>query len=153
MTAFLFALVLRAPDTATQAVAKRIAADFSRALAAKDMDWCERHLAPSFVYRGQKGDRQDRDWMLGRIHTWFHPLGYHVETSLALVSTRRTPEGLLLLSDLKVSAQLFGFHRMPLTVTTLRGESLWRPKGGDWDMVRLVEIHSRKTVDGKLVEP
>lgn len=140
------------PDAATQAAARRIAGDFSRALAAKDLAWCERHITPGFVYRGQKGDRQDRDWMLGRIRTWFHPLGYHVEPSLSLVSARQTANGLLLVSDLKVRAQLFGFRRMPLTETTLRGESLWRPATGEWSLVRLVEISSKKTVDGKAVE-
>ena len=131
---------------------RRIADAFGTALRAKDLEWCERHLAARFTYTGQKGDRHDRDWMLGRLRTWFHPFGYHVDASLALVSARPDPRGLRIVSDIAVSAQLFGFRRMPLTVTTVRGESLWVRAGSGWAMAALREVGSRKTVDGKVVE-
>ncbi len=147
----LVGLVVLAPvqPVDPKASAKRIADAFGRALRSRDYEWCERHIGRGFVYRGQKGDRQDRDWMLGRLQTWFHPLAYHVDADLRLVSVRCAGKGLLLVNDLVVRSQLFGFGRFPLTVTTMRGESLWSPRGGEWTLDRLVEVSSHKTVDGK----
>lgn len=131
--------------------AERIARDFSKALAAKDEAWFERHVAKEFVYVSDKGEREDRAATLGHIHRWMHPLGYHVEPSLRLVASRKVKEGLVLTSDLRVSQQLFGFRRMPLTVTTAREESTWVPKGNEWVVTRIRVLKVQRTVDGKVV--
>lgn len=133
------------------AEAVRIAKAFSKALEAKDEGWFERHVAPDFVYVGPKGEQEDRDDTLGHIHRWMHPLGYHVEPSIRLVSGRSTKGGLILVSDLTVRSQLFGFHRMPLTVAKAREQSFWAPKNGDWIVKNIRVLKYEKTVDGQPV--
>ena len=133
--------------------ADRIAADFSKALKSRDYAWCEKYIAKEFVYRGLDGTRQDRAETLGHVRRWFHPLGYRVGADVTLVSSRKSKSGLLLVSDLKVRSQLFGFRRMPLTETVVRNESFWALEGGEWTVRSIVELTTRKTVDGKPVEP
>ena len=137
----------------TQAVssAEGIARACRKAFESKDKGWFERHLSAGFVYKDLEGERTGRAATLDKIGRWFHPLGYHVDVGLDLVSSRKAGRGLLLVSDLRVRSQLFGFHRMPLTEATVRVESFWLPKGGDWTVERIVEKSSSKTVDRKPV--
>lgn len=133
--------------------AEQIAADFSKALKSRDYAWCEKHLAGDFVYRGLDGTRQARAATLGHIRRWFHPFGYHVDASLALVSSRKSKAGLILVSDLKIRSQPFGFRKTRSTETTVRNESAWTLDKGEWIVRSIVEKTTRKTIDGKLVEP
>ncbi len=133
------------------APAERITQEFSKALDAKDEGWFERHIAKDFVYVGPDGDRESRDETLGHIRRWLHPIGYHVVPSIKLVSARKVKDRLVLLSDLTVSSQLFGFRRMPLTVTKAREESRWVLEGGDWSVERILVVKLGKTVDGQPV--
>ena len=142
-----FLLAALSPDP----VAAGIARDCAKAFEAKDEAWFERHVAPGFVFRGLEGDPLDRDAMLARVHRWFHPLGYHVGASLALVSSQKVGAGLLLISDLTVHSQPFSFFKAPVTVTTSRERSLWTSRGKDWNVVRIAELKTSKTVDGKPV--
>ncbi|GEM_PF-5134746 len=155
MTPTLLTLLLtqaRTPIEAPATVAARLARECAKAFETKDKGWFERRLAPRFAYTDLKGERLERAEMLDRLDRWFHPLGYRVGASLVLVSSGKAPSGMRLVSDLKVRSQLFGFRRMPLTETTMRVASFWRPKGKEWLVERIVELSTRKTVDGKPVE-
>lgn len=146
------AVLAAAPPETPMAIARKVNAEYKRAMLAKDIAHFEKNSTPDFAYISASGEKASKKQALEGIKQSFAMTKRVDLLEMKIVSARRAEGGVLVTSDCKMVAQIAMGKQNGNLVTTFRDEVLVVPMGKGWAYKRVKILKDDTKIDGKPVK-
>ena len=130
-------------------VAKKMSADYKRAMINEDLSYFEKSAAPDFEFIDGQGRKGHLKETLAGVKQGFEMTTKIHRMEEKIVSARRTKEGVLSVGDVYMEATVNMGGKPGKMVSKMRVETLAVPKGNTWLYKRIKLSHEDTKIDGK----
>ncbi len=143
------AVLTAAPPESPTVVAKKMAADYRRAILAKDSGYFMKNSTEDFTYSLSNGPKAGKRQALAGVKQSFDSTKKVDLLEMKVVSARRAEGGVLFTADCKMKADMDMGGKTGRMESKFRTEMLVVPLGKGWAYKRVKMLTDDTKVDGK----